>query len=592
MPFPQFIFSSSDQLSSSAPSKDTQAAPVGAGVAQISGDQYFYHDHFIKWIQETQKKLPNATPQLRREAYLADPLLKGTIYPYLKNVLLQGFTIQTKDNKLYSEAIEEIKDYLESLELMQVFREDFLNFAILDGHSYRRMDPDLQGNILRLEKIEPSSVTVYTDPWDSSIVAFHQKAMVKTSWSSSGTTQQVDSWFIPFGKDILDINATYIDRRESGNDQRVFDLFNKYKTEYSITDTANLRIAAAERIVAMHNSERIETENGDSAPIDSVLLAIWLKRLLLSNAPHLIYIVINPFLHAKSGIIKEVKDAMGNTTIVSSTPPKPAAALQAANPDAYNAMLQNFNNWIESIKEAQKKVMENVKNGGVFTSGPDYDLKPIESARNITYQFIKGLIDQLNEEIGLAFGFPMSLVLATGTELASSRNILQIFNSVHAGERTEYEAVANRLIKKAFEDRSWQGEGGSYSFEDIKAHFVLDTPDTKDLLQEAQALKTKADTLVQVKAVGGSRSDVQALGDEYGFGLLGLDNYGAAIEPQTATQVNAILKACLVSVMEERGLISASPTAPSGFKNKVITEKLQEAYITARETVDELFEEH
>jgi len=71
-----------------------------------------------------------------------------------------------------------------------------------------------------------------------------------------------------------------------------------------------------------------------------------------------------------------------------------------------------------------------------------------------------------------------------------------------------------------------------------------------------------------------------------------LDNYEAAIEPQTATQVNAILKACLLSVMEEQGLISASPTAPSGFDEKKVTKRLKEAYETAKETMDELFEEH
>lgn len=44
--------------------------------------------------------------------------------------------------------------------------------------------------------------------------------------------------------------------------------------------------------------------------------------------------------------------------------------------------------------------------------------------------------------------------------------------------------------------------------------------------------------------------------------------------------------------MEEQGLISASPTAPSGFDEKKINKKLKEAYETAKETMDELFEEH
>ena len=80
----------------------------------------------------------------------------------------------------------------------------------------------------------------------------------------------------------------------------------------------------------------------------------------------------------------------------------------------------------------------------------------------------------------------------------------------------------------------------------------METPDTKNLKEEAETLKLKAETLVQVKTLEAPRATF-SVGDEYDFGLLGLDNYEAAIEPQTATQVNAILKACLVSIMEEQG---------------------------------------
>jgi hypothetical protein len=560
----------------------------------------------LKWIEETQQKLPAATPLIRREAFSADPLLKGTIYPYLKNVLLQNFTIQTKDNKLYSAAINEITDYLETLNLMQVFREDFLNFAILDGHSYRRMDPDTQGNVVRLEKIEPSSVEMYNDPWDSSIVAYHQRARVKTSWSTYGTTTDVDSWFIPFGNDLSDVNATYIQDRDVGNDQRVYDLFESYKTKYGISDITNLRIASAERIIAMHNSERLVTTNydecrdiGNPAPIDSVLLAIWLKRLLLVNAPNLIFIVLSPFIHLKMGILKETKDLAGNPIILSSLPKKPAAG----SPN-HAVELANYMAFENALKESMKTLLKCLKEGGVYATGPDQELKPVESSRSVSFQLIKGLIDQLNEEIGQAFGFPMALVLATGTELASSRNILQIFNSVHAGERTEYEAVANRLINRMFEGKTWQGTTienekeitVTYSFEDIKARFILDTPDTSDLLQEAQTFKTKAETLTQIKGLGAGREDLQALGEEYGFGLLGLDDYDirgntdGLFEAGEPAQINAILKSCLCYILQEEGVISASPTAPSGFNEKRVTKQLKDAYEEARNTLDVLFE--
>lgn len=598
----------SEQFTSVTQSKDIQSSQVGAGIAEPSDYPYLTHEKTLKWISETKDKLPNATPKMRQEAFQADPLLKGTIFPYLKNVLLQGFKINTKDNKLYSEAIEDITEYLEFLELMQCFRDDFLNFAILNGHSYRRIDPDKEGNISRLEKIEPSSVEVYTDAWDSSIVAYHQHARINKSWSSYGTSEDVDSWFIPYNSDIADPYATFIQDRGIGNDLRVFDLFETYKNKYNISATSNIRIGAAERIIAMHNTPALQKhnsyydnddcyKNNNPAPIDPVIPDIWLKRLLITTAPNLIYAALSPFIHLISGKLEKGKDSMGNEGYICSLPKRPLEGSPT-----YTAELANYNLWVDALNKAGKEVINSLKNGGVYVSGPDLELKPIESSRAVSFQLIKGLLDDLDEEIGLAFGFPLSLVKATGTELASSRNILQIFNSVHAGERTEYESVANKLIKKMFEGRTWQGKTTdgekevtvTYSFEDIKAHFVLDIPDTKDLLQEAQAFKTKSETLVQLKNIGAGKEDLQALGEEAGFGLLALDG-----QPDTqdnpfmpeANAINAILKSCLFEVMKEQGLVSkAKPTDPSGFKDKKLTKRLQDAYETAEETINELFD--
>ena len=593
MPFPEFFFSASP-----TPQNDPHTTTVGASVA-TEREQFTYHSDILKWISETKNKLPRATPLLRKEAFLADPMISGTIYPYLKNVLLKDYKIITSDNKLYSEAIEEITDYLEALKIMKVFREDFLDYAFLVGHSYRRADPDKQGNIASLGRLDPASMEVYEDPWDSSIIAYHQKAQVKTSWSLMSTTIDVDSWFIPFGQDIQNIYDTWVQDRETGNNLKVYDLFDSYKTKYSISDINNLRIGSSERIFAMHNADVKYTQTSDDdyrevyspAPIDSVLLAIWLKRLLLVNSPNLIYVVLSPFLHLISGVLKESKDALGNPVILSSNPRKPSTALQTTNAGQYAAELANFNAWIEAMQEASRGLIKSLKDGGVFTSGPDLAIKPIESARTVSFQLIQGLIANLNEEICLGLGLPIALISAKGTELASSRNIVQTFNNIQIGKRTDYEALADELIKKQFAGRTWMNGEGTYSFEDIKVRFLLETLDTKDMKSEAETLKLKAETLANIKAIGGSQSDVQALGDEYGFGVLDLTNYEAQINPlgpEQVQEVNAILKACLFGAMQEGGLLSAKPTDPSNFDETKLVKKLQEAY---EEGMENIFEE-
>jgi len=136
----------------------------------------------------------------------------------------------------------------------------------------------------------------------------------------------------------------------------------------------------------------------------------------------------------------------------------------------------------------------------------------------------------------------------------------------------------------------------TYSFVDIKAKFVLDVPDTKDILQEAQTFKAKAETLVQIKSIGAGKEDLQALGEEAGFGILALDGTvtEAPMSPDNgggAQAINAILKSCLADVLKEEGLISkVSPTDPSGFKEKKVVKKLTEAYQVAQETMNELFD--
>ena len=79
-----------------------------------------------------------------------------------------------------------------------------------------------------------------------------------------------------------------------------------------------------------------------------------------------------------------------------------------------------------------------------------------------------------------------------------------------------------------------QMETGTFTFEEMEASFLLETTDIKDILKEAQAKLTDARTLQIIKAIGAGKSDIQALGEEAGFGLLDLDQFDRAQDiPQT-----------------------------------------------------------
>ncbi|MCK9327157.1 MAG: hypothetical protein M0P69_16810, partial [Bacteroidales bacterium] len=396
---------------------------------------------------------------------------------------------------------------------------------------------------------------------------------IPDGWSTSASTKTVDCWFIPDG-------LPYI--QGEFEDQKALETFDQVAKKYNIQNRENLRVDSAARIIAMHR-----VRPGDPAPIDSVILAIWLKRLLLVNSPNLIFRVLSPFIHVVSGKLLEITQPDGSKDLISSVPPKPPEELQNTDPEMYAAMSSNYNSWTGAIKKAIRDIINCLKDGGAYASGPDMEIKVVESGRNVSYLLIQNLIDLLNEEIGQAFGFPIALIQATGSELATSRTILQFFNSVHAGARRDYQTVADQLIKEAFESKTWtveldpEEEDGdiqtdTYTFKDLEAHFVLDTPDVKDILALAEAGLKKAQKLEAIKRVGASREDIQALADEDGFGMLELENFDQVAAAPTQT-----MPAFKMSK-------STAETDPSGAEGDGLSRRLREAYETARKAVGDL----
>lgn len=562
---------------SSIVSKSKTPPTIGASVGHVSQDEFGTYSKILDWVKNTQGKLPPADPALRKDSFNVDPLIKGTIAPFLKNVLLQGYTIQTGDNKRFSRAIKEIEAYIEELALMGAFREDARDYLILTGNSYRRRDYSAaeSSKLSKLVKLDPTSISTYIDPWDPSVVAYHQHVQVNDAWSKESDLKTVDCWFIPGGMPYI---------KEEYEDLTALEIFKNVAKKYKIQDKENLRVDSNERIVAMHigNLE-------DPAPIDSVILAIWLKRLLLVNSPNLIFRVLSPFVHIVSGKLIEVTDFSGNKQLISSIPAKPPIELEAIDPEKYKEESANYNAWQMSIRRAIKDIIKCLKDGGVFGSGPDTEIKVVESGRNVSYLLIRNLVDLLNEEIGQAFGFPMALVTAKGTELATSRTILQFFNSVYAGARQDYQSVADQLIRERFEKASWTVDvepenpgdptSDTYTFKDMEVRFELETPDVKDILALADAGLKNSQELQTLKGIGASKVDIQALADEKGYGMLGLDNFDqvAAAQPQTPEPTT---QASMVR--------SAAETGPSGADGDDLSKKLKEAYEAARKTVGDL----
>ena len=215
--------------------------PLKAG-ASIGDDPLSQYKQMLKWMSETEAKLPDGsvfkiTPQMREDAFNIDPVLSGMVVPYKMNTLLSLGNLATSDNKKYVIAIDEVEAFHKRIGTMDALRKGFEDYASKHGKMFIRCEPSfdkLDDPEAKLTYLDNKTIKIYKDPFDSSKVAYHQKIMVPTSWSENASTKEVNTWWIP----TLDSGAGWSD----GDDRtdEVYQEFQRYITEYTIVDTANL----------------------------------------------------------------------------------------------------------------------------------------------------------------------------------------------------------------------------------------------------------------------------------------------------------------------------------------------------------------
>lgn len=498
--------------------------PKSAVGASTGTDPYDMYVNTLKWIIETENKIPNVTQAMRDKSFKVDPLLRGSITEFLKNYILAGGHIVTVDNKKYEDQISKMDARLAQLDPIGVFREDFEDFFIKRGHTYRRLDRDVKGKIAYLARLK-GKITTYTDPWDSRVKAYHQSIMVRNEWSQTTLPIEYNCWWIP----NIDPGKEWVEGVDTEDPVGVKAAFDTLRTTRGLTDITNLRIGSAQDILAMHRF----SDSEESAPIDGIVLAIWLKRLILVQSPNIIFRVLSPIIHLKRGLVYKEKDDLGNERIMTTVPQQPASELATINPELYAQMNSEYSSYNTSFKQDTDTIISILKNGGVFGSGPADEINVVESGRNLTHSFMKALVDMLDEEIGKGIGFPVALLTATGSELATSRVLESILQKNLAGVKRQYEKKVEWILRDLFNDEM--------PLDKMQMKFVLDTPDLKDVLAEAQTKNTDADTLNKLKQFGMSLKDAQAVADEVmHIKNLELSNYDVQAVPSPTIQSSAI----------------------------------------------------
>lgn len=496
----------------------------------------------LKWISDTQSKLPDGSSfsidsKLREDSYNADPLLNQMV-EYKKNTLLASGHLNTNDNKKFEEAIKEIEAYHNTLNTIERLRDVHPDYTCRHGKAFLQCWPSFD-KLESLTTIDNKTIRVYEDQFDSKKKAYHQRIEINANWNTDDKTEEYNTWWIP---DIPSGSLWY----ESGDmkDPATKAAFDKLAKDYGIKDIKNLKIGSSLDIIPLVKSK---------APIDSCVLAIWLKRLMLVQSPNIIYRVLSPILQMMVG--QPIETIInGERFLTPTAPPMPDSNLQSTNPEVYQQQVKVYEEFKASINTAIENISAAIKNGGTFATAPGIDVKVLESAQSITSNFILEMVGIFNKEIAQAVGFPIALIDASGSELATSRVVKDTLNTALQGEKQEFEYVFNYINNKVFAGRKWpyeielkdgSVERGSYSYEDINARWCLDLPDNNDQKTDAETLKLLVEAIVMIKtSLGAGKSDIQALIDENTeLGILDLDHFDDAMqvapnEPTTATSAS------------------------------------------------------
>lgn len=567
----------------------SSTSPVGASSGE---DPLSSYQKLLKWVSETDAKLPGGqifeiTPQMREDAYNIDPLLKGTIIPYMKNTLLSGGSLKTSDNKKYEAGIKEIESFHAKIKTLEALRYSCPDYISKHGKQFLRCDPSIE-KIESFVQLDNKTITVYEDPFDPSIKAYHQKIYTYTGWNRDGKTEEVDSWWIPG----IPAGAHWSEKDKNPKTDPNYLKFKEFMEDYSINDTQNLRLGSADDIIALTKPLHIPRRGKrpePTAPIDACLLAIWLKRLMLVQSPNIIFRVLAPVVQIVTGTPIEVTEN-GETSKVPTAPPVPNEADKVNDPDKYAADLLTYQAYTAAVEQLAANWLACIKDGGALMTGPDTSINTIESGRSVPSDFIDAMVALNNKEIGQAHGFPISIVDATGSELATSRSIRETLNISTAGEKLDFESVFDKINNIIFAKSKWTYEielkdgtveSGSYTYADMGAHWELSEADTKDELVESQTLETTMKAITLIKSLGAGKSDIQAVIDENtDIGVLDLDRFD---EVQAVQNLPVTMSAKIDDI-----------EAPSGIEKEDVTlaSELVKAYKNGQKQFTTLLEEH
>jgi hypothetical protein len=417
-----------------APSKD---ADEGSGIVAGTGIDESEETKKRIWKLAEERQIEDTSAN-RKLAYSIDGLPR-----FIVNIkrfsILKGHTLTSKDDTKNEILLAEIDKFVLDIKLMHIFRRVFTPLQVEgEGHIQKQYDGKTLTSLSVLEHLSK-----HTNPIDAMDFYYYQSQKISKNWQNpeEQETKPLKVWFIDLEK----------------------------RNEYTAIKESEDNVYTRDRIIEILNNESGESN------MQPVISYIFIKNFLLQMLPNLIEVITNP--HEQ--IIYDTIDKTGQPCV----PRPPSEALKSANNAKYNELSKIYAAWKSGLSELANKIAGD-RTKMRKTIHPDTIHEEIlESNASMNSEMIKALINVLDTQIAYGMGFSVSLLNATGVEVATGQNIFAVVATTMRGTQQTYNDIANTLIYERFPQAEVEG-----------VEFKLDELNPEDELSAAQRKKLYAET--------------------------------------------------------------------------------------------------
>lgn len=406
----------------------------------------------------------------REKAYSIDALT-SLIVKVQTFSILGSYEVHSADDEKHSDLVKRIEDWIVEFKMIKSFRESFPD---IEKHGYAyfqklykngaKLNSEPKG-LLSLQQL--IGIEKHKNPFDSQDFFLFQELEIASDWKNpKGTQKKLQKvWILKDGEEN--------------------------KAEYPHIESTDI-IVNLDDIIEIKNNE-----SGESA-ISACLNEIYIKNLILLNLPNLVYLLVAPGL----GLEYQTRDKDGNWIV----PEYPDSRLEESNKEEYDRQKSDYDTFVANIQTLANNIINDWYKKGITVHSDMMKLSVIESQQAMNPSMLEVMIKLLNTEIAFALGFPIALLDAHGTELATSQAILTTMSAVLNGIQNQYEQIGTGLIYEQFPEAKEA---------DIK--FRLSELNPKDAKDLAEVEKVHAAILKIYKEIGASDGDLKALSRKYGL---------------------------------------------------------------------------